>query len=142
MKFFGKQISLKSTLLLLIQAVEGKKMTVKFATLLVLLSAATCALAGEIRDGATMYVKADSMWFESYNGLNAWQRDKKALTPEDLKAHQDNLLGSRDAWQFTSKLPVRIHRYYAAGNAVEVEMLNPGRLHGSIWWVDENDCVK
>ena len=117
-------------------------MTIKVATLLVLLSAATCALAGEIREGSTIYVKANSMWFESYNGLHAWQRDKKTLSPEDLKAHQDNLLGSRDAWQFTSKQPVRIHRYYAAGNAVEVEMLNPGRLHGSIWWVDENDCVK
>ena len=101
-------------------------MKIQFTTFLVLLSAGIFAFAGEIREGATMHVKADSMWFESYNGLYTWQRDKKTLTREDLKAHQDNRLGSRDAWQFTSKQPVRIHRYYAAGNAVEVEMLSPG----------------
>jgi hypothetical protein len=116
-------------------------MTIRFTTLLVLFSAGAFALAGEIREGATMYVKANSMWFQSANTLAAWQRDKKHFTPGALKAHQDNLLSSREAWQFITKQPVRIRRYWAAENEVEVEMLSPGRLHGSVWWVDGKDCV-
>jgi hypothetical protein len=94
---------------------------------------AVSLLAAEIREGATMYVKADSMWFESYSGLDTWQRDKKNLTPEALKAHRENLLGTREVWQFVRKLPVRIRTYYAAASAVEVEMLSPGRFQSSVW---------
>jgi len=116
-------------------------MKIQFVTFLVLLSAGIFAFAGEIREGATVYVKANSMWFQSASTLATWQRDKKHLSPEDLKAHQDNILGSRDAWQFITKQPVRIRRYWATVHEVEVEMLSPGRLHGSIWWVDDKDCV-
>ena len=116
-------------------------MTIRFATLLVLLSAGPFALAGELREGATIYVKANSMWFESASTLATWQRDKKHLTPEALKAHQNNLLYSREAWQFIAKQPVRIRRYWTTESEVEVEMLSPGRLHGSVWWVDDKDCV-
>jgi hypothetical protein len=117
-------------------------MTIRIATLVVLISAGTFTLAGEIREGATMYVKANSMWFESASTLATWQRDKKRLAPQDLKAHQDDLLGSREAWQFITKQPVRIRLYWAAENEVQVEMLSPGRLHGSVWWVDDKDCAK
>jgi hypothetical protein len=116
-------------------------MAIRFATLLLLLSAGSCVFAGQIREGATMYVKANSMWFESPSTLATWQRDKKRLTPGALKAHQDNLLGSREAWQFTTRQPIRIRRYWATENEVEVEILSPGRLHSSIWWVDDKDCV-
>jgi hypothetical protein len=116
-------------------------MTIRFSTLLVLLLAGRLVLAAEIREGATMFIKANSMWFESASTLATWQRDKKHLTPHDLKAHQDNLLGSREAWQFVTKLPVRIRRYWATENEVEVEMLSPGRLHGTVWWVDDKDCL-
>jgi hypothetical protein len=116
-------------------------MAIRFATLLVLLSAGSFVFAGQIREGATMYVKANSMWFESASTLATWQRDRKHFTPGALKAHQDNLLGSREAWQFTTKQPVRIRRYWTTESEVEVEMLSPGRLHGSVWWVDDKDCV-
>ena len=118
-----------------------KTMTTRFAPLLVLLSVGTFALAGEIREGATMYVRANSMWFQSATALAAWQRDKKHLSPDALKAHQDDLLASRDAWQFITKQPVKIRRYWATENEAEVEMLSPGRLHGSVWWVDKKDCA-
>ena len=121
---------------------KGQKMAIRLASLVVLLSPAVFALAGELREGATMYVKANSMWFESDSALSAWQRDKKHLSPEALKAHQEALLGSREAWRFVSKLPVRIRRYSPSKSEVEVEMLSPGRFQASLWWVDEKDCVK
>jgi hypothetical protein len=73
--------------------------------------------------------------------LATWQRDKKRFAPEALKPHQDNLLGNREAWQFITKQPVRIRRYWATEHEVQVEMLSPGRLHGSVWWVDDKDCA-
>jgi hypothetical protein len=116
-------------------------MKIGFATLLLFLATGPLALAGEIREGDTMYVRANSMWFESASTLATWQRDKRRLSPKALKVHQDNLLGGREAWQFITKQPVRIRRYWGTEHEVQVEMLSPGRLHGSVWWVDAEDCV-
>jgi hypothetical protein len=61
-RFLAERYWLESTLFLTIHPLKNKdgKMTIRFATLLVSLLAGTFALAGEIREGATMYVKANS----------------------------------------------------------------------------------
>ena len=105
-------------------------------------SAALLALAGEIREGAAMYVKPNSMWFQSDTALAAWQRDQARLSPKALKLHQDDLLGSREAWQFIYKQRVRIRGYGPTENQVEVEALGPGRFQGFIWWVDAKDLTR
>ena len=61
---------------------------------------------------------------------------------EALKIHQDDLLGSREAWQFIYKQWVRIRQYWPTVDEVEVEMLGPGRFQGGVWWVDAKDLIR
>lgn len=95
-----------------------------------------------IREGAVMQVRANSMWFQSATALAAWQRDQTRLSPKALKAHQDSLLDTREAWQFIYKQPVRIRQYWSTVNEVQVEMLGPGRFQGGVWWVDDKDLTR
>ena len=59
-----------------------------------------------------------------------------------MESYRNVVLGSRQAWQFTNIQPVKILRYEPEENQVKVEMLAPGRLNGSVWWLDGNDFVK
>ena len=93
-----------------------------------LLALAIVSVAGEIRKGATMQVKADSFWVQDAAKLSLWQQFKKSGNSKALEAYQDKVLSDRDAWEFTKQLTIRIISYDAAKNQVNVEMRTPGRL--------------
>jgi|SRR5690242_7375986 hypothetical protein len=97
--------------------------------------AATC-FAGEIRNGATVQVKADSIWFQDAEKFARWQALKKGGDAKALAAHQEEALHQRDAWQFTKPLAVKILAVTPKANRVEVEMMTEGRLQGSQWVLD------
>ena len=72
-----------------------------FLALLLLATLNTGAFAAEIRKGATMQVKPDSIWFEDTAKLTRWQQLKKRGNAAALKSYEDKALSKREAWQFT-----------------------------------------
>lgn len=84
-----------------------------------------------------MEVKTDSIWFQDVPRLSHWQKLKKNHSLE-LASYQEKELGSRDAWQFTKPLTVKILSFDAATNQVKVEMETEGRMKGSTWWLDSS----
>jgi hypothetical protein len=107
-----------------------------YLTLLVLVAFSVGSLAGEIRQGATMEVKPNSIWFDDVATLTHWQQLKKSGKPEALASYQEKLLSSRDAWQFIYPLTVKILSHDPGKTQVKVEMQTTGRLVGSKWWLD------
>ena len=105
-------------------------------TILVLAALNLCASAGEIRQGARMQAKENSIWFQTEIDLTVWQRFGKVATAKVLESYQTVVIGSRQAWQFTKSLAVKVLSYDPQENQVKVEMLAPGRLNGSVWWLD------
>jgi hypothetical protein len=97
--------------------------------------AADC-FAGDIRPGATMHVKANSIWFDDAANLTRWQRLKKRGDAAALAAYEKKTLGARDAFRFIDQLTVKVLRYDRARNQVEVEMKTPGRFQDTTWAVD------
>jgi hypothetical protein len=108
----------------------------------VLLALAIVSVAGEIRTGATMQVKADSIWFQDSAKLSHWQQLKKSGNSKALEAYQDKVLSDRDAWQFANQLTIKIISYDAAKNQVNVEMRTPGRLLATKWFLDAEALVR
>jgi hypothetical protein len=106
-----------------------------FTTLLALGILSLSAWGADIQKGATMQVKADSIWFQDVPRLSRWQKLKKDHSPE-LASYQEKELGSRIAWQFTKPLSVKILSYDVANNQVNVEMETESRMKGSTWWLD------
>ena len=104
--------------------------------LLVLLALNAASFAAEIRKGATMQVKPDSIWFEDAAKLTRWQQLKKSGNAAALGSYQDAALSKREAWQFLSPLTVKILGYRSRDNQVRVEMTTPGRLLGTTWSLD------
>jgi hypothetical protein len=49
-----------------------------------------------------------------------------------MEFYQTVVLGSRQAWQFTKLLTVKILSYEPEENQVNVEMLAAGRFNGSV----------
>src|SRR5215216_5085686 len=94
------------------------------------------SFAGEIRRGATMQVKPNSIWFEDTAKLTRWQELKKSGNTTALTSYQDEVLSHRDAWQFSNQLIVKILSYERGKNQINVEMKTPGRLLGSAWLLD------
>ena len=107
-----------------------------FLALLVLAASATGALAGEIRKGAIMQVKPDSIWFEDAAKLTQWQKLKKSGKPAALASYQEGIRTRREAWQFIAPRTVKILSHRPAANRVRVEMMTEGRMRGSIWLLD------
>jgi hypothetical protein len=105
-------------------------------TILVLAALNLCASAGEIRQGARMQAKEISIWFQTEIDLTVSQRFGKVATAKVLESYQAIVLGSRQAWQFKKPLAVKVLSYDPEENQVKVEMLAPGRLNGSVWWLD------
>jgi hypothetical protein len=103
---------------------------------------AITSLAGEIRKGATMEVKANSIWFQEVKDLTRWQQLKKSGNSNALADYQEKLLSNRDAWQFTNPLTVKVVSYGAAKHQVKVEMETPGRMQGTSWFLDDNTLVQ
>jgi hypothetical protein len=114
--------------------------SLKILSLLFVFSVA--AYAGEIRDGATMQVKPNSIWFQKVNELSHWQRIKKSGDSKALEAYQDKELSERDAWQFTNPLTVKVVSYDAAKHQVKVEMETPGRMQGTTWFLDDTTLTQ
>jgi hypothetical protein len=105
-------------------------------TLFVLVTSAMVAVAGPVRKGAVMEVKPNSIWFEEASELTHWQELKKGGNEAALTSYQEQMLGQREAWQFLKPLKVKILRYEAATNQINVEMRTVGRLQGTTWWLD------
>jgi hypothetical protein len=116
-------------------------MSACFRTLLALGILSLSAWAADIHKGATMQVKADSIWFQDGPRLSHWQKLKKDHSPE-LASYQEKELGSRNAWQFTKPLSVEILGYDVASNQVKVELETEGRMKGSVWWLDASALKK
>ncbi len=110
---------------------------------LVLLALGSACLAGEIRTGAAMQVKANSIWFEedAAEKLAAWQAKKRG-SAKAFAAYQKRMLSEREAWQFINEQPVLILSYEPEKNRVKVEMTGEGRLKDSTWFVDPAAIVQ
>ncbi len=106
------------------------------AALLVGVALGTGALAGEIRNGATLQVKPNSIWFEEAAKLTQWQQLKKGGDPAALASYKDEALSQREAWQFINQLTVKVLGYEPGTNQVNVEMESPGRMLGTTWFLD------
>jgi hypothetical protein len=112
-----------------------------FTTLLALGILSLSVWAADIQKGATKQVTADSIWFQDVPRLSHWQKLKKNHSPE-LASYQEKELGSRNAWQFTKPLSVKILSYDVATNQVNVQMVTEGRMKGSTWWLDVSALVE
>lgn len=89
-----------------------------------------------------MEVKANSIWFSDADQLARWQELKKGGNPAALASYQDEVLSSRDAFQFINKLTVKILSYEPRQNRVDVEGMTPGRFLGSHWFLDPDALVQ
>jgi hypothetical protein len=107
-----------------------------YLTLFVLVALVGGSFAGEIRKGATMQVKPNSIWFQDADKFTHWQERKKSGDSTALASYQDEVLSDRDAWQFTKRLTVKVLSYEPRKNQVNVEMKTAGRLLGSTWLLD------
>lgn len=104
--------------------------------LLFLMVSVVTSLAGEIRSGATMQVKPNSIWFEEAEQLAEWQRRKKIGDAAAFASYQEKIRSAREAWQFINPVTVRILRYEPAKNRVYVKMKTEGRMAGTDWYLD------
>jgi hypothetical protein len=99
---------------------------------------ADVCLASEIRKGATMTAKANSIWFQDTEKFSRWQTLKKGGDAKALAAYQGDVLRQRDAWQFTKPLTVKILDFAPKTGRADVEMTTVGRLQGSRWLLDRD----
>jgi hypothetical protein len=63
-----------------------------YLTLLVLVVLGIDSFAGEIRKGATMEVKPNSIWFQDAARLTHWQEPKKSGNAPALTSYQHEVL--------------------------------------------------
>ncbi len=114
-----------------------------FLALVILAALSVDSHAGEIRKGATVQVRPDSIWFEDAARLTEWQRRKKDDNPAAFASYQEQLLSNREAWQFIKPQTVKILKFSPRDNQVNVEMQTPGgRLSGSKWFVDADALAR
>jgi hypothetical protein len=113
-----------------------------FRIFTLLLALALASLAGDIQKGATVQVKPNSLWFQKVRELSHWQRIKKSGDAKALEAYQEKEMGERDVWQFGNQLTAKIITYDEANNQVQVQMLTPGRMLGTDWFLDVDALVK
>ena len=98
-----------------------------FLTLILLVASIAGTPAAEIRNGAIMQVKPNSIWFEQATQLAEWQRLRKRRDAVAFEAYQKSELSERQAWQFINPLTVRILSHEPAKNRVHVKMKTKGR---------------
>jgi hypothetical protein len=113
-----------------------------YLALFVLLAASAGCLAGEIRKGATMQVKPNSIWFEETADLTHWQLLKKSGDAAALASFLDDKLHARDAWQFIKPLTVKVLKFAPETNQVTVEMKTEGRFAGTTWVLEADALVR
>ncbi len=118
-------------------------MTMKvLLTFVFALALSFAAVAADIKAGAIMQVKPNSIWFQDKSQLAQWQKLKKAGNAAALSAYEAKVLGTRDAWQFINQLEVKILDYEPAQHRVNVEMLTEGRMQGTDWLLDPDALVQ
>ena len=113
-----------------------------YLALLIVVLLATATLAADIKPGATMQVKPNSIWFDDASQLARWQALKKSGDDKALAAYQDKLLGQRDAWQFIHPLEVKVIGVNAKIGQVHVKMLTPGRFVGIDMFLDRDTLMQ
>ena len=64
---------------------------------IMLLAFSVASSAAEVRRGATMEVKPNSIWFSELSEFTHWQRLKKSGNAEAVAAYQKDMLSSREA---------------------------------------------
>jgi hypothetical protein len=121
---------------------QRRAFIVGVAATLPLMVLGSVSFAGELRKGATMEVKPNSIWFEDTAKLTQWQKLKNGGDSTALASYQEKALSARDAWQFLSPLTVKILNFDRAKNQVHVEMKTPGRLVNSTWSLDADAVVR
>ena len=107
-----------------------------FLVLLLLAVSIAPSVAGEIRNGATIRVEPNSIWFEEARQLARWQRLKNSGDAAAFASYQKNILSAREAWQFINPLTVKILRYEPKKNRVYVKMKSEGRMADTDWYLD------
>jgi hypothetical protein len=110
-------------------------------TLFLLVALGITSSGAEIRKGATMQVKPNSIWFQDPAKLAHWQQLKKSGNSKALASYQNEVLSQRAAWQFTEQLTVKILGYKSGTKQVNVEVKTPGRLLSSNWLLDADALV-
>ena len=107
-----------------------------FLPAIALLFLTVAGFAGDIKPGATMQVKPNSIWFDEAAQLSRWHELKTGGNGAALAAYQDQKLHARDAWQFINPLTVKILGYDPENNQVHVKMLTEGRFVGLDFYLD------
>ena len=107
-----------------------------------LLFLASGCFAGDVKPGATMQVKPNSIWFDEAAQLSHWHKLRRSGDPAALAAYQDQKLHARNAWQFTNPLTVKILGYDQKTNQVHVEMLSEGRFVGLDYYLDPDALMQ
>lgn len=110
--------------------------------LFVLAALAIASFAADVRKGATINVKPNSIWFQDVASLTKWQQLKKSGNSKALAAYEEKELGNRDAWQFLNQLSVKVLSYDPAKSQTNVEMKTSGRMLGTKWWLDAETLVR
>jgi hypothetical protein len=105
---------------------------------LTLIFAVICAGAAdaEIQKGSTMQVKAHSIWFPDLAKFDHWQNLRRSGNSAAASSYEANALDHREAWDFSIPQTVKILAYEPAKHRVKVEMKTPGRMLGSVWFLD------
>ena len=108
-----------------------------FTTVLAMLLMTAAASATDIRKGATMRVKADTLWFEDAGKFARWQRMKTRDAAATIARQEQSMLRAREAWRFEGVQSVKVLDLGVKGGGVRVEMLAEGRMQGTRWVVEE-----
>ena len=98
--------------------------------------------SAQIVVGKAANVRANSIWFQEPDRLAQWQKLKREGNGAALASYEQEVLGSREAWQFTVQLDVRVLSYSEADQQATVELTTPGRLSGTEWFLDANAILE
>jgi len=113
-----------------------------FFVLIALLAWNVACVAGEIRAGASMQVKPNSIWFDDLAKFTRWQKLKKSGDSKAFASYQKERLSQRAAWRFINQLNVKILGYEPRNDRVNVEMRTQGRFLGSKWYLEADALVQ
>jgi hypothetical protein len=99
------------------------------------------AADAEIQKGSTVEVKAHSIWFPDLAKFDHWQNLKRSGNSAAASSYVGNAVAHREAWDFSIPQSVKILAYEPAKHRVKVEMKTPGRMLGSVWFL-ETDAIE
>ena len=111
-------------------------------SLLVLLALSGSSFADEIRKGAIVQVKPNSIWFQDAGKFNHWRQLKKSGNAAAFASYQEKMLVERDAWQFTNTLTAKILSYEPAKDRVKVQMKTEGRILDTTWFLEPDALAR